>query len=50
LILFHQSAWVVATKLKGVVITSPVMRNAWRAVTSASVPLEKILLHSSRLI
>ena len=41
---FHQIEWVVATKLKGVVITSPVMRRAWRAVISGSVPLVKRLM------
>ena len=36
---FHQSECVVATKLKGVVITSPVILIACRAVIKGNVPL-----------
>ncbi|MOA49369.1 hypothetical protein D3C78_1722400 [compost metagenome] len=36
---FHSTECVVATKEYGVVITSPVIRRAWRAATRASVPL-----------
>jgi hypothetical protein len=36
--LFHHSAWEVATKLKGVVMTSPVTRSTCRAMTRARVP------------
>lgn len=36
---FHHKACVVATKLNGVVITSPVMRRACKAVMSGKVPL-----------
>ena len=39
LIAFHNREWAVATNEYGVVMTSPVMRSAWRAVTSATVPL-----------
>ena len=39
LIPFHQRACVVATKLKGVVMTSPVIRIACRAVIKGNVPL-----------
>ena len=39
-ILFHHKECVVATKLNGVVITSPVMFNACRAVIKANVPFE----------
>ncbi|VFT64504.1 Uncharacterised protein [Pseudomonas aeruginosa] len=38
---FHSSAWLVATKEHGVVITSPVTRNACSAVMSARVALAK---------
>ena len=38
---FHSSECDVATKEYGVVMTSPVMRSACSAVTSASVPLVK---------
>ena len=37
---FQSSEWAVATNEYGVVMTSPVMRAACRAVTSASVPFE----------
>ena len=36
---FHSSECAVATKEYGVVMTSPVMRSACSAVTSAMVPL-----------
>ena len=38
---FHSNAWLVATKEYGVVITSPVTRNACSAVMSARVALAK---------
>jgi hypothetical protein len=41
LIPFQSSACVVAAKVYGVVMTSPVIRNACNAVISASVPLAK---------
>lgn len=44
---FHQREWVVATKLKGVVMTSPVMRRAWRAVIRGRVPLVKRLTYGT---
>src|SRR5690554_5176564 len=40
-ILFHHRLCVVATKLYGVVITSPVILNACKAVTNANVPFAK---------
>ena len=36
---FHHKAWVVATKLYGVVITSPVILSACKAVINGKVPL-----------
>ena len=40
LMLFHHNEWVVATKLYGVVITSPEMRKASNATIKANVPFE----------
>ena len=39
--LFHESTWGVAGKVKGVVITSPANRKARQATMSAIVPLLK---------
>lgn len=44
---FHQMLCVVATKLYGVVITSPVMRSAYSAVSNGSVPLVKRLTNGT---
>ncbi len=38
---FHYSACVIATKLYGVVITSPVILNACKVVIKGRVPLVK---------
>ena len=44
---FHHNAWVVATKLNGVVMTSPVMRRACKAVMSGRVPLVNRLMNGT---
>src|SRR5208337_4713151 len=56
LILFQNKAWVVATKVKGVVMTSPEMSIPCKAIWRAKVPLlnkqtlsVSNMLHNSRV-
>ena len=45
---FHQMEWVVATKLKGVVITSPEIRRACKAVIKPERIQEPVAENSAK--